>query len=107
MLCSLLIVVPRDNGHTWQGPQETGITDGIVPSIKELSTGNLLIGVTRTRQPEGMDWRQGLAHRTEEQTVYRSADGGRTWGGPAIVPGSPELKLNEGDFAEIDDGTSN
>ena len=31
----------------------TDITDGIVPSIKELSNGDLLIGVTRQRSTDG------------------------------------------------------
>ena len=35
-----------DSGTTWEGPEETGITEGIVPSIKELSDGRLIVGVT-------------------------------------------------------------
>ncbi len=99
-----LLFRSKDGGQTWQGPQETGLTDGIVPSIKELSNGDLLVGLTRCRAPKDMDWKQALAYATEEQTVYRSSDGGDTWEGPAVVPGSPDLRLNEGDFAELDDG---
>lgn len=95
-----LLFRSSDGGQTWNGPVATGITDGIVPSIKELSNGDLLIGVTRQRSTDGK-----LSGMTEEQAVYRSGDGGRTWEGPAVVPGPPHLKLNEGDFAELDDGT--
>jgi sialidase-1 len=95
-----LLFRSSDAGRTWDGPTETGITDGIVPSIKELSNGDLLIGVTRQRSADG-----SLSGLKEEQTVYRSGDTGRTWEGPSVVPGPPHLRLNEGDFAELDDGT--
>lgn len=95
-----LLFRSRDAGRTWEGPVETGVTDGIVPSIKELSNGDLLIGVTRQRSADGR-----LSGLKEEQTVYRSGDGGRTWEGPSVVPAQPNLRLNEGDFAELDDGT--
>ena len=95
-----LLFWSSDSGRTWDGPIETGITDGIVPSIKELSNGDLLVGVTRQRSTDGR-----LSGLKEEQTIYRSGDGGRTWEGPSVVPAPPYLRLNEGDFAELDDGT--
>lgn len=95
-----LLFRSHDSGVTWDGPVETGITDGIVPSIKELSNGDLLIGVTRQRSGDGK-----LSGLIDEQTVYRSTDGGITWNGPFLVPNLPGLRLNEGDFAELDSGT--
>ena len=102
------VVVRRsgDGGLTWEGPEDTGITEGIVPSIKELAGDDLLIGVTE--QFEGDDPGRGFS---EAQTVYRSGDGGATWEGPARMPNPPgptvsseKWRLNEGDFAEMDDG---
>ena len=89
-----------DGGVTWKGPENTGISDGIVPSLKELSNGDLLLGLTRQRSATGK-----LSSLTEEQTIYRSSDHGHTWQGPYAVPGQEGLRLNEGDFAELDDGT--
>jgi len=89
-----------DGGITWQGPEDTGVTDGIVPSLKELSNGDLLLGLTRQRSATGK-----LSGLTEEQTIYRSGDHGHTWQGPYAIPGPKGLRLNEGDFAELDDGT--
>ncbi len=89
----------RDSGRTWEGQEDPGVGDGIVPSLKELSNGDLLLGLTRQRSPGGT-----LAELTEEQVVYRSGDQGHTWEGPHLVPGRPGLRLNEGDFAEMDDG---
>ena len=48
-----LLFRSADNGATWDGPHETGITGGIVPAIKELSTGELLLGVTELRTSDG------------------------------------------------------
>jgi hypothetical protein len=90
----------RDSGRTWEGPEDPGVRDGIVPSLKQLSNADLLLGLTRQRSPSG-----SLAGLTEEQVVYRSSDQGRTWEGPHLVPGRAGLRLNEGDFAELDDGT--
>ena len=104
--CRNLLFRSGDGGLTWDGPEDTGITEGIVPSIKELAGGDLLIGVTE--QFEGDDPGRGFS---EAQTVYRSADRGATWEGPARVPNPPgptvsgeKWRLNEGDFAEMDDG---
>ena len=102
-----LLFRSRDSGVTWEGPHETGITDGIVPSIKELSDGSLLLGVTRLRTTDGK-----LSGLQEEQTVYRSVDKGVQWEGPFVVPtpaeppsgGRGTWRFNEGDFAELDDG---
>jgi hypothetical protein len=95
-----LLFRSRDAGRTWEGPEDTGITDGIVPSIKQLSNGDLLMGLTRQRSSN--DKISGL---TEEQVIYRSSDNGHAWQGPYVVPGVGRLRLNEGDFAEMDDGT--
>lgn len=104
--CRNILFRSHDGGQTWEGPEDTGITEGIVPSIKELSNGGLLVGVTE--QFEGDDPGRGFS---EAQTVYRSPDGGATWEGPARVPNPAALtvngekwRLNEGDFAEMDDG---
>ena len=100
-----LLFRSHDAGRTWQGPQPSGVTDGTVPAIKELSNGDLLLGVTRGRMPAGMSWAEGFQVATQEQTVYLSSDGGGSWQGPYVVPAEPSLQLNEGDFAELDDGT--
>lgn len=76
-----LLFRSHDAGLTWEGPEETGITEGIVPSIKELSNGDLLLGVTE--QFRGNDPGRGFS---EAQTVYRSSDQGKSWEGPVTVP---------------------
>ncbi|NLG28364.1 MAG: exo-alpha-sialidase [Chloroflexi bacterium] len=96
----ILLFRSADSGRTWQGPEDTGITVGIVPSIKQLSNGDLLLGLTREAYCSG-----SAGPIDEEQLIYRSRDLGRTWEGPAAVPGFRRLELNEGDFAELDDGT--
>ena len=101
-----LLFRSADNGATWDGPHETRITGGIVPSLKELSTGELLLGVTELRTSDGQ-----LSGLEEQQTVYRSSDRGETWEGPYYVPlldsppaGGGTWRFSEGDFAELDDG---
>ena len=105
-MCMNLLFRSRDSGATWEGPEETGITEGIVPSIKELSDGRLIVGVT-----EQWPGAKGEEDFVEEQTAYMSADKGKTWDGPFRIPnpeGSPinggPWRLNEGDFVELDDG---
>ena len=106
-ICMNLLLRSHDNGATWEGPEETGMTEGIVPSIKELSNGDLIVGLT-----EQWPGQRGTEDFVEVQTCYRSADRGQTWEGPFKVP-DPESapctggpwRLNEGDFAEMDDGT--
>ncbi|MFN0169486.1 MAG: sialidase family protein [Bryobacteraceae bacterium] len=98
----ILLFRSTDAGKTWAGPIETGVRGAIVPSLKQLTNGDLLLGLTRLVAPDGT-----IANRREEQIVYRSADGGRKWEGPSVVPQHPTiaLNLNEGDFAQMDDGT--
>ncbi len=103
--CKILLYRSIDGGKTWDGPHETGITEGIVPSIKELSNGNLIIGTTRVRSPQNMPWKEALRYVTEEQLTYISKDKGKTWEGPFVVPSPKELRLDEGDYVELDDGT--
>ncbi len=105
--CMNLLLRSRDDGATWEGPEETGLTEGIVPSIKELSNGDLVVGLA-----EQWPGPKGVEDYVEVQTTYRSTDRGRTWEGPFKVPdpeGSPctgrPWRLNEGDYAEMDDGT--
>ena len=105
-VCMNLLFRSQDQGATWEGPEETGITEGIVPSIKELTSGDLIIGVTEQRAGEE------ASGDIETQTTYLSSDRGKTWEGPFKVPdpGVPTItgqhwRLNEGDFAELDDGT--
>ncbi|MBT4503757.1 MAG: exo-alpha-sialidase [Gemmatimonadetes bacterium] len=106
-VCMNLLLRSRDHGATWEGPEETGMTEGIVPSIKELSSGDLIVGLT-----EQWPGQQGAEDYVEVQTSYLSSDRGKTWDGPFKVPepeGAPltglPWRLNEGDFAELDDGT--
>jgi len=98
----ILMFRSTDAGKTWTGPIETGVRGAIVPSLKHLTNGDLLLGLTRLVTPDGT-----IANRREEQLVYRSPDGGTKWEGPAVVPqhSTIALNLNEGDFAEMDDGT--
>ncbi len=105
-MCSNLLFRSTDSGATWQGPEETGISEGIVPSIKELSDGRLIVGVTEQWPGE-----KGEEDFIETQTVYLSEDKGNNWEGPFKIPDpeGPKInegpwRLNEGDFVELDDG---
>ena len=105
-MCMNLLFHSHDRGATWEGPEETGITEGIVPSIKELSDGRLIVGVT-----EQWPGTRGEEDFVEEQTAYVSDDKGKTWAGPFKIPNPAEptmngapWRLNEGDFVELDDG---
>ena len=102
-ICMNLLLCSHDNGATWEGPEETGMTEGIVPSIKELSNGDLIVGLT-----EQWPGQRGTEDFVEVQTCYLSADRGQTWEGPFKVPNPEESsctggpwRLNEGDFAEM------
>lgn len=88
-ICNI-IFRSTDDGKTWSGPQETSINTGIVPSIKELSNGNLLLGVSN-RNKGG-------------QLIHHSEDEGVTWSEAVSVPFDGDLDLNEGDFVELDNG---
>ena len=68
-MCMNLLLRSYDNGATWEGPEETGMTEGIVPSIKELSNGDLIVGLT-----EQWPGQRGTEDFVEVQTCYLSAD---------------------------------
>jgi len=102
-----LLFRSSDGGVSWEGPEDTGLTEGIVPSLKELTSGRLLVGLTE--QWPGTNAEDPFI---EQQTVYVSDDDGHNWEGPFVVP-KPSVptvtglpwRLNEGDFVELDDGT--
>ena len=71
-MCMNLLFRSRDGGATWEGPEEAGITEGIAPSLKELSDGRLIVGVT-----EQWPGTKGEEDFIEEQTAYLSDDKGR------------------------------
>ena len=78
--CRNLLFRSGDAGLTWEGPEDTGITAGIVPSIKELANGDLLIGVTE--QFEGDDpgrgfseAQDGLPFRRRRRHLGRTGEG--------------------------------
>ncbi len=85
----------EDNGRTWAGPQKTSVSGGIVPSVRQLADGTLLIGITSF--DEDNDWRQ-------YQVVFRSPDLGQTWTGPTIVSKHERRQPNEGDFVQLPTG---
>ena len=72
-----LLMRSHDGGATWEEAEETGMTEGIVPSIKELSSGDLIVGLT-----EQWPGRRGTEDFVEVQTSYVSSDRGKTWDGP-------------------------
>ena len=64
-----LLLRSRDNGVTWEGPEETGMTEGIVPSIKELSNGDLIVGLTE--QWPGQRGNRGFCRGADVLSVRR------------------------------------
>ena len=76
----LYTVRSLDRGRTWQSPVKSVIDPrhGASPygKIVQLSSGVALLNVYYERGP-------GLDHETS--LVYRSADGGKTWGDPSII----------------------
>ncbi len=83
-----------DEGDTWHGPHPTGIP-GIEPDrVRELPDGTLLAGTHFMRGDT-----QKLA-----QAVLRSADGGRTWGGLALVASDAVHNFCEGCILSLRSG---
>ena len=83
-----------DNGETWVGPDKTSVRGGIVPSIRQLRNGDILIGLSVVSNNP----------RREHQVLYRSTNNGKTWQGPTVVCKHPDFILSEGDFVELNDG---
>ena len=90
-----------DNGNTWNGPEDTGICDAIVPSLNELKNGTIMLGLTRQSETSHA---QGVGLH-EEQLVYFSNDRGKTWSEPVAIPHIEGQDFSEGSFIELDSGT--
>ena len=69
-----------DRGKTWQFPVKSPITTELGASpygkIIQLSDGTVLLNVYYERGP---------GHQHETSLVYRSKDGGQTWGDPTVI----------------------
>ena len=99
-----------DSGVTWQGPEDPGVHDALVPSLAELRDGGLILGLARETGSVG-------DLRFETQFVYFSEDQGASWSEPAAIPALPAaeqrimpgyrrwLGFGEGCFVELDEGT--
>ncbi len=76
----LYTVFSKDRGRTWSEPVKSPIdpAEGASPfgKIVQLPDGTVLLNVYYERGP-------GLNHETS--LVYRSGDGGRTWGDPTVI----------------------
>jgi formylglycine-generating enzyme required for sulfatase activity len=74
----------EDNGETWSGPQQIPITDYEYGSpygrIVQLKDGTLLANIY-VSDPKPSPSKKGQY----ASCVYRSKDGGRTWGDPSLV----------------------
>ncbi|MEW6356574.1 MAG: sialidase family protein [Planctomycetota bacterium] len=89
-----------DEGETWDGPHETPVY-GIVPDqLIELQRGEhagrwVLSAHTILDLPTGLLW---------SERCWLSDDQGKTWVGPRIIAGVPDLQLCEGSVMEMPGG---
>ena len=84
----------HDEGETWDGPHPTGVP-GIEPDrVRELTDGTLLMGTHFTR----------AATQKTTEAVLRSTDGGKTWGGMAIIAGDRVHRYCEGAIIPLRSG---
>jgi len=83
-----------DGGETWSKKKETGVK-GIEPDrVVELSNGTLLMGSHYYSRITG--------HLT--QVVYKSYDGGETWGNPSVIAQDHIHDFCEGSIIQLPDG---
>jgi len=94
-----LIYRSFDSGVTWVGPEDSGISNALVPSLNELHDGRLMSGLARVEQGK----MGALAKET--QLVFFSDDKGRRWSDPVAIPSESGQDFSEGSFVELDDGT--
>jgi len=80
----------KDNGRTWQGPQETTLA-GLVPSITQLRNGDILVGLVNNEQENAA-------------FVCRSTNGGDSWSQPILMPSQDQRIADEISYVELDDG---
>ena len=83
-----------DSGESWDGPELMDVPDGLVPSITQLRSGEIWLGlVTQSRDP-GHD----------VSFILRSTDAGRTWSEPTYIPYTDQFEIDEVSYVELDDG---
>ncbi len=93
----ILIWRSQDRGATWSSREKTGIKGHICPSLFKSSSGTVIIGGDHNCIPvEGEAW---------TVDAFLSFDDGQTWGPATPVASTDALWLNEGTFAELDDGS--
>ena len=88
----------EDGGATWSEMASTGITGHICPCIFRKRDGTVIIGADRVG-PTG-DTSVLWLHN-----AFTSTDDGHTWSDAKLVATRADLRLNEGTYVELDDGT--
>ena len=93
----ILIWHSEDRGETWSTREKTGIKGHICPCIFKTSSGTVIIGGDHNCLPvPGEVW---------SVDAFHSFDDGQTWEAAGPVASTDALWLNEGTFAELDDGS--
>ena len=93
----ILIWRSENRGETWSTREKTGIKGHICPCLFKTSTGTVIIGGDNNCLPvPGQVW---------TVNAFLSFDDGQTWEAPSPVASSDALWVNEGTFAELDDGS--
>ena len=93
----ILIWRSEDRGETWSTREMTGIKGHICPCLFKTSTGTVIIGGDNNCLPvPGEVW---------SVNAFLSYDDGQTWEAASPVASSDALWVNEGTFAELDDGS--
>ena len=91
--CEAWLYRSIDHGQTWTGPERSGCLT-ISLTMKVISDGTLFLC--------GVHYRcEGLY---EAQMIYRSTDGGRSWGPAITVVDDPRWNCDEGDILEMPGG---
>ena len=93
----ILVWRSEDRGESWSTREKTGIKGHICPCLFKTSTGTVIIGGDNNCLPvPGQVW---------TVNAFLSFDDGQTWEAPSPVASSDALWVNEGTFAELDDGS--
>jgi len=114
----------QDEGKTWYGPTNVHCPGFLPDKVIELGNGELIMGLQLRDSSDGreippllpnliplgaeMRGKRGTpatpVFRRVYQALYRSVDGGRSWGHAAIVARSDRLSLAEGSIVKLPNG---